>query len=140
MKKDNETRTLAKSFFGMTRMPSKWNGISVYSSAIVRVLKGDGNEYFVIQMAGKDGILRFVKDFEGMYPIVKTIDVYPVDICAMSFDGRVPSQADIEDKIDFLLKCDYEWIPKTDIIENNISEEKINDLCERVFRIKQMNY
>lgn len=128
-----KTRIEAMAFFGLSKMPRKLRKDEAYNNAILKVLKFDGNNYYVIQKANNDGKLNIVMDFDG--PAIHSIvETYPIDPFIPQVKGINVKEADVVEKVLFLSECNFDFVPNAEKL-GQMSIEELDELCIRVIRV-----
>lgn len=131
-----KTRVEAMAHFGLTRMPRKLRKEETYIDAIVKVLKFDGNHYYAIQKANKNGKYSIVMDFDG--PAIHTIEeIYPIDPFFPQIAGRNVKDVDVVEKVKFLSECCFDFVPSVDKI-GQMSVDELDELCIAAIRTVKM--
>lgn len=123
-------------WFGIQRLPEKAGSVlPLYAAAIVRVLKTDGREYYVVHSAGADGTLCVKADFEESHGIVRVSCVYPVVPVTVTSEGVDVFSQERSWKEGWLCRCGLCFVPSLPELRS-MDERDLNDMCLRVLRLR----
>lgn len=102
-KKTSKSLTEALTYFGLKTMPDKDKKDDFWIRALAKVVKTDGNEYYVYVEKDKDFKPQVKIDFGDVLPTVKILEIYPFSFLKPTF--MPPFSTDTrEERLDYLAK------------------------------------
>lgn len=121
-------------YFGLMQMPEPAKEGQLWSSAILRVLKNDGYEYYVAQGTDNSGNLCIKADYEGEHCIIKTIETHPIMPFEPKLDKIPLEMCSKKDLANWITIMDTPLNPGQWEL-NSMKTKDIYDLCVRCLRL-----